>query len=63
MKRITPFFLIAAALALSACNTWQGAKQDARQVGGTVTNAVGTGMEKAGAGVEKAGEKVKGAVQ
>ena len=46
--------------ALAGCNTWQGAKQDAKEVGGTVTNAVGTGLDKAGDGLNTAGEKVKG---
>ena len=36
------------------------AKQDAKEVGGTVTNAVGTGLDKAGDGLNTAGEKVKG---
>jgi len=48
-----------AAVALAGCNTWHGVKQDAKEVGGTVTNAVGTGLEKAGEGLDKAGEKVK----
>ncbi|MFV0679155.1 entericidin EcnAB [Ottowia sp.] len=45
---------------LAGCNTWQGVKQDAKQVGGTVTHAVGTGLDKAGDGLNTAGENVKG---
>ena len=59
-KFFTPIALAALVLALSGCgNTWSGAKQDTRKNTGTVTNAVGTGLEKAGDGIEKAGEKVK----
>ena len=49
-----------AAVVLAGCNTWHGVKQDAREVGGAVTNAVGTGLEKTGEGLSAAGEKVKG---
>ena len=52
--------LLVVSAALAGCNTWQGAKQDAKEVGGTVTNAVGTGLDKAGDGLNTAGEKVKG---
>ena len=48
--------LLVVSAALAGCNTWQGAKE----VGGTVTNAVGTGLDKAGDGLNTAGEKVKG---
>ena len=61
-KQLTALALAALVGALAGCNTWQGAKEDAREVGGKVTNAVGTGMEKAGSGVEKAGNAVKKAV-
>ena len=60
MKTLTIAALALAATALVGCNTWQGAKQDAKEVGGTVTNAVGTGLDKAGDGLNTAGEKVKG---
>ena len=60
MQRIVPLLVVSAVVALSGCgNTWSGAKQDTRKNTGTVTNAVGTGLEKAGDGIEKAGEKVK----
>lgn len=58
MKQTLALVLIAAA-ALAGCNTWNAAKQDAKEVGGTVTNAVGTGLDKAGDGLNTAGEKVK----
>ena len=58
--------IVCAATALSACNTWEGAKQDARIVGDKTVegakkagSAVGTGLEKAGEGLGTAGEKVK----
>jgi len=60
MQRKLALLLMGVALALAGCNTWHGVKQDAKEVGGTVTNAVGTGLEKAGEGLEKAGDKVKG---
>jgi predicted small secreted protein len=53
--------LLIATVALAGCNTWQGAKQDAREVGSAVSNAVGTGLDKAGEGLSTAGEKVKSA--
>ena len=66
MKTLTIAALALAATALVGCNTWQGAKQDARIVGektveGTkkVGNAVGTGLEKAGEGINNAGQAVK----
>jgi predicted small secreted protein len=59
MQRWLPLLLVSTVVALGGCNTWQGAKQDAKQVGGTVTHAVGTGLDKAGDGLNKAGEKVK----
>jgi len=58
MKQTIALVLIAAA-ALAGCNTWSAAKQDAKEVGGTVTHAVGTGLDKAGDGLNTAGEKVK----
>ena len=58
--------LAAGAALAGGCNTWEGAKQDARVVGDKtvegakkVGGAVGTGLEKAGQGIETAGEKVK----
>ncbi len=60
MKSTLVVALIFTAAALAGCNTWSGAKQDAKQVGHTVTNAVGTGLDKAGDGLNTAGEKVKG---
>ena len=59
MKSTLSLLLATAVIALGGCNTWQGAKTDAKEVGGTVTNAVGTGLDKAGDGLNKAGEKVK----
>jgi predicted small secreted protein len=53
--------LLITAAVLTGCNTWQGAKQDAKNVGSAVTHAVGTGLDKAGEGLSTAGEKVKGA--
>jgi predicted small secreted protein len=41
-------FLLAMTLSLAGCNTWSGAKQDAKIAG-----------QAAGAGIEKAGEKIK----
>lgn len=60
MKSTLVVALVFTAAALVGCNTWSGAKQDAKQVGHTVTNAVGTGLDKAGDGLNTAGEKVKG---
>ena len=60
MPRVTSLLFITALLALGGCsNTWQGAKSDAKHTTETVTNAVGTGLDKAGDGLNKAGEKVK----
>ncbi|MEG1201845.1 MAG: entericidin EcnAB [Comamonas sp.] len=66
MKTLTIAAALLAASALAGCNTWQGAKQDARIAGektveGTkkVANAVGTGLEKAGEGINNAGQAVK----
>ena len=59
MHRIAPLLLVAAATALAGCNTWNAAKQDAKEVGGTVTHAVGTGLDKAGDGLNTAGDKGK----
>jgi predicted small secreted protein len=56
--KLTTLLLVIAA-AVAGCNTWQGAKQDAKQVGSSVSNAVGTGLDKAGDGLNTAGEKVK----
>lgn len=58
MKQTLALILVTAA-ALAGCNTWNAAKQDAKEVGGTVTHAVGTGLDKAGDGLNTAGEKVK----
>ena len=59
-RTFVPLMLITAALALGGCgSTWQGAKKDSKENTGTVTNAVGTGLDKAGQGMEKAGDKVK----
>ncbi|WP_028603088.1 hypothetical protein [Ottowia thiooxydans] len=60
MKQTLALTLIVAAAALAGCNTWSAAKQDAKEVGSTVTHAVGTGLDKAGEGLNTAGEKVKG---
>ncbi|MBP7451651.1 MAG: entericidin EcnAB [Ottowia sp.] len=60
MQRILPLVLVSAVVALGGCgNTWQGAKSDTKHNADTVTNAVGTGLDKAGDGLNKAGEKVK----
>ena len=66
MKALTASALILASLGLVACNTWEGAKQDARVVGDKTVEgtkkagqAVGTGLEKAGDGISNAGDKVK----
>lgn len=59
MQRHLVLLLINIVAVLAACNTWQGAKQDAKNVSGAVTNAVGTGLNKAGEGLNTAGEKVK----
>lgn len=58
MKKTIALALMTA-FALAGCNTWNAAKQDAKEVGGTVSNAVGTGLDKAGDGLNTAGEKVK----
>lgn len=66
-RRILALIALALGSALATgCNTWHGAKQDARIVGDkaveggkAVGHAVGTGLEKAGEGIEKAGEKVQ----
>ncbi len=59
MKQALALALAVAALSLAGCNTWSAAKQDAKEVGHSVTNAVGTGLDKAGDGLNTAGEKVK----
>ena len=66
MKQLAALSLVTTCLLLAGCNTWQGAKEDARVVGdktveGTkkVGNAVGTGLEKAGEGIHNAGQAVK----
>ena len=68
MKRLFALLLLAmfSTSALTACNTWEGAKQDARVVGDKTVEgtkkagqAVGTGLEKAGDGISGAGETVK----
>ena len=66
MKQLAALSLVTTCLLLAGCNTWQGAKEDARVVGdktveGTkkVGNAVGTGLEKAGEGINNAGQAVK----
>ena len=66
MKALTATAIVLAALGLSACNTWEGAKQDARVVGDKTVEgtkkagqAVGKGLEKAGEGISGAGEAVK----
>lgn len=66
MKALTAAVALLAVLGLSACNTWEGAKQDARVVGDKTVEgtkkagkAVGTGLEKAGEGISGAGETVK----
>jgi predicted small secreted protein len=65
MKKLFSCSMLALALTstalLAGCNTWQGVKEDAKEVSGTVTNAVGTGLDKAGDGLNTAGEKVKNA--
>ena len=59
-----------AVMSLAGCNTWQGAKQDAREAGQATGRgiekagqATGRGLEKAGdatgRGIEKAGEKIQ----
>jgi predicted small secreted protein len=65
-KTLTAASILLATLALTACNTWEGAKQDARVVGDKTVEggkkagrAVGTGLEKAGEGLGTAGEAVK----
>ncbi len=65
-KTLTAASILLATLALTACNTWEGAKQDARVVGDKTVEgtkkagqAVGTGLEKAGEGISGAGESVK----
>ena len=66
MQKLTALTLVAASLLLAGCNTWQGAKEDARIAGektveGTkrAGHAVGTGLEKAGEGINNAGQAVK----
>mgnify|MGYP003610953093 CR=1 FL=1 len=63
MKKTTAFTALALAFVLAGCNTWQGVKQDAKDVG----EATGRGIQKAGQatgeGLEKAGEKIKGVAQ
>ena len=52
MQRIVPLLLVSAVVALAGCgNTWQGAKEDTKDNAGTVTKAVGTGLDKAGDGL------------
>lgn len=65
-KPNTLLALLMTGLLLAGCNTWQGAKQDARVVGEKtveggkkVGQAVGTGLEKAGEGIHNAGQSVK----
>ena len=65
-KLTTTLALLMTGLLLGGCNTWEGAKQDARVVGEKtieggkkVGNAVGTGLEKAGEGINNAGQAVK----
>lgn len=65
-KTLTAAAIMLATLGLTACNTWEGAKQDARVVGDKTVegtkkagHAVGTGLEKAGEAVTGAGETVK----
>ena len=66
MKQLTALSLVTTCLLLAGCNTWQGAKEDARVVGDKTVEgtkkagqAVGTGLEKAGDGISGAGETVK----
>ena len=66
MKSLISFTLVLGSLLLGGCNTWEGAKQDARVVGEKtieggkkVGNAVGKGLEKAGEGINNAGQAVK----
>ena len=65
-KLTTTLALLMTGLLLGGCNTWEGAKQDARVVGEKtieggkkVGNAVGKGLEKAGEGINNAGQAVK----
>ena len=65
-KTLTAASILLATFALTACNTWEGAKQDARVVGDKTVEgtkkagqAVGKGLEKAGEGISGAGESVK----
>ena len=69
MQKLTALPLITAGLLLAGCNTWQGAKADARIAGektveGTkrAGQAVGHGLEKAGEGINNAGQAVKNKV-
>ncbi len=48
MKTFIALVTTSALLLLSACNTWSGVKQDAKEAGTA-----------AGKGIEKAGEKIK----
>ena len=66
MKKLTAAAIVLATLGLTACNTWEGAKQDARVVGDKTVEgtknagqAVGTGLEKSGEGISNAGDTVK----
>ena len=53
MKTLTTALCcIALALSVTACNTWSGIKQDAKQAG-----------QAAGKGIEKAGEKIQEVVK
>ncbi|WP_313075372.1 hypothetical protein [Melaminivora sp.] len=72
MKALNPLLIAGfAAMTLAGCNTWEGAKQDAREAGQATGRgiekagqATGRGLEKAGEatgrGIEKAGEKIQG---
>lgn len=58
MKKLIALIALAT-LSLTACNTWQGVKTDAKEAG----NATVHGLEKAGQatgrGLEKAGQKLQ----
>ena len=50
MKRFAAILgMLAGAFSLSACNTWSGVKQDAKEAG----QATGRGLEKAGEKVQE----------
>jgi predicted small secreted protein len=50
MKRFAAILgMLAVAFSLSACNTWSGVKQDAKEAG----QATGRGLEKAGEKVQE----------